>query len=165
MATYDDLFGSNGIATDKGSQNWMKWENDGETLLFQQTAEPEVSDQKTQDGKVKWMVQRSDGDKWVAMAEGSFDEDAVHKAFKPRNKDISIAGRVLGKKLKNGEKVEDFEEFDTIWELKSGDFLDKLKAEMLDTGHGAVTGTVYALKRLRSDVKPFQYSVKIVKAG
>jgi hypothetical protein len=162
MASYEDLFGTNGAATG-GSGRWMKWENDGEAFLFQQTEEPVVSDQMTDDKKVKWLVRMVEGGKVKPMGEGEFNPDQVDGAWKPKEKDVTIQGRVLGKKDKDGKKVEPFEPFDAAWELKAGDFLAKLQAEMRDTGHPAAPGTVWALKRLSSETKPYQYSVKIVK--
>jgi len=165
MATYEDLFGSNGSANGGGSNRWMKWDNDGETILFQQTEEPEISEQKMDDGKVKWLVRMVPNGKVKAMGEGDFNPDAVDGAWKPKEKDVTIKGRALKKKAANGDLVESFEPFDTVWELSSGNFLAALQAEMKDSGHPATSGTIFALKRLDSTKKPFTYSVKIVQPG
>jgi hypothetical protein len=156
VASFDDLFGGG-----NSGRKFMKWEQDKETFLFQQIGEPRLVDQKTDDGKVKWMVQVNEGDKWQPKAEGSFDENEVHASFKA-GKEIEIDGTVLAKKDASGAKVEDFEPFKTVWETRSGDFRKKLEEAMLETGLPAEDGTVYSLQRLQSKKKPYTYAVKIV---
>jgi|SRR6476646_2434178 len=164
MAMYEDLFGTNGAASTGGSK-WMKWESNGDTLLFQQTGEPERRPQMTKDGKVKWLVRMVAGGKVQPMGEGEFDPEKVDGSWKPREMDIVIPGRVIGKKGPDGKKVEDFQPFDAEWELKKGDFMDKLKAEMLETQKGAQPGHIWALKLLDNTQKRHSFSVKLVKAA
>lgn len=163
MATYADLFGDpNAPKATGGSQRWLKFEQVGETFLLQQTGEPKQVPQQV-DKKVKWIVQAYEGAAWKPMGEGTFDPEKVAGSYQPDEKDIEIPVTVVGKKDSKGQKVEDFEPFDTVWELKNGDTLDKFKAELLDTGHPAAPGTLWAYKQLSKSTKPYQYSVKIVK--
>lgn len=162
MATYEDLFGKSGMASGGGSSRYLKWENDGETLLVQITGEPDPRPQQV-DGKPKWLVRLVAGQKPKPMAEGTFNPDAVDGAWQPKERDIYVPVTVVGKKDAGGKKVEDFQTFDTEWELSKGDMLDKTKAEMQDTGHALAPGALVALKRLDSTSKPHKFSVKIVK--
>lgn len=164
MATYEDLFGTNGAAAG-GAGRWMKWEANGEVLLFQQTGEPEQRPQTTKDGKVKWLVRMVAGGKVQPMGAGEFNPDMVDGAWLPKEMDIVIPGRVIGKKGPDGKKVEDFQPFDAEWETKKGDMLEKLKAEMLETQKGAMPGHVWALKLLDNTQKRHSFSVKLVKAA
>ena len=156
MATLDDLFGNK----NDGSKRFMKFENDGEMFRLVQTDEPKLVPQKNpQTGKNTWLVQVNEGDKYQPKDEGTFNEDEVHNAFMP-NKNIVIPVRVVGKKLANGSKDENFEEFDSEWEL-TRDQTPKFKEAMLDTGVAAEAGTIYLLKRLSSKQKPYTYAIKM----
>jgi len=163
MATYEDLFGTNGAAS--GGSRWMQWKDNGEALLFQQTGEPEQRPQVTKDGKVKWLVRMVKGGKVQPMGEGEFDPEKVEGAWKPKEMDIVIPGRVIGRKFPNGEKDSDFQPFDAEWETKKGDFLTKLKGEMLENQKGAKPGHLWELKLLDNSSKPHSFSVKLVKAA
>lgn len=162
MATWDDLFGSNGMAKGGGGSRYLKWNADGEEILVQVTGEPEARDQQI-DGKTKWLVKLTANGKHKPMAEGDFDPENVANAFKPNEKDIVVPVRAIGKKDAGGKKVEDFEPFDTEWELSKGDMLEKTKAHMQDTGHALAKGAMVTLKRLDSTSKPHSFAVKIVK--
>lgn len=162
MATYEDLFGKSGMANGGGGGRWLKWDADGETILVEVTGEPDPRDQQV-DGKTKWLVKLTESSKFKAMAEGEFNPEQVAQCFKPSEKDIVVPVRAVGKKDAGGKKVESFQPFDAEWELSKGDFLEKTKAEMLDTGHALKPGALIALKRLDSTVKPHKFSVKFVK--
>jgi len=165
MTTYADLFGDpNAPQKPKSDQRWIKFDEVGETFLLQQTGDPEQVPQKV-DGKVKHIVQAYEKAPWKPMGEGTFDPEKVAGSFIPPEKDVEIPVRVVGKKNKDGSKVEDFEPFDTTWELKNGDSLEKFKAELLDTEASIGEGTLWAYKQLSKAKKPFQYSVKIVKTA
>jgi hypothetical protein len=165
MATYADLFGDpNAPQKPKGDRRWIKFDEVGETFLLQQTGDPEQVPQKV-DGKVKYIVQAYEKAPWKPMGEGTFDPEKVAGSFIPPEKDVEIPVRVVGKKDSKGVKVEDFEPFETTWELKNGDTLDKFKEELLDTGAEIGEGTLWAYKQL-AKVKPkYKYSVKIVKTA
>lgn len=153
MATYDDLFNQS------SGKRYMKFENDGESLLLVQTDEPKLVPQKNNEGKTVYLVQVSEGDKYKPMTKDQFDEDEVENFFTP--KVVSIPVTVAGKKLKDGTKDDSFEPFDTNWELNQ-DQEKKFKEALLDTGLPAEAGTKYAVKRLSSKSKPYTYSVKII---
>lgn len=164
MATYADLFGDpNAPKAPKGGR-WIKFENVGETFLLQQIGEPKDVPQQV-DGKTKWIVQAYEDAPWKPMGEGTFDPEKVAGSFLPDDKDWEIRVRVVGKKDAKGVKVEDFEPFETTWELKNGDTLTKFQAELLDTGAEIGDGTLWAWKQLSKAKKPYQYSVKIVKTA
>jgi len=157
MATLDDLFGNK-----SSDRRFMKFENDGEELLLVQTGEPKRPPQRNRKtGKNVWLVQMASDDKYKPMDEGTFNEDEVENCFQPKG-EIHIPVKVAGKKFKDGSKDEDFEPFETVWELTK-DQEPKLKEAMMDTGTPAQPGTKYILKRLDSTVKPYVYAVKILK--
>jgi hypothetical protein len=153
LATYDDLF------KQSSDKRFLRFENDGESFLLVQTGEPNLVPQRNQDGKIVFLVQTTVGDKYKPMTKGSFDEDEVANFFTP--KVVSIPVTVAGKKLKNGDKDEDFEPFNINWELTQ-DQEQKFKEALLDTGLPSEAGTKYALKRLSSKSKPYTYSIKII---
>lgn len=155
MASFDDLFGSN------SDRRFMKFEHDKETYLLQQRGEPRFVPQKMDDGKLKYMVQVNPGDKWTPMGEGTFDENEVEASFKAGN-EIEIDVTAVAKKDKSGNKIDDFEPFETVWELKMGDCRKKLEDAMAETGLPIEDGTVFSLQRLSSKKKPYSYAVKIV---
>lgn len=159
--TYEDLFGKQSPANGSSTSKYMKWENDGETLLVQVTAELEFRDQQI-DGKTKWLVRMVEKGPVKPMAEGDFNPERVEDAWKPKEKDAIVPVRVLGKKLKDGTKVEGFQEFDTTWELSKGNFLKALQAEMQETERAIDVGLMVALKRLDSTSKPHTFSVKFL---
>lgn len=109
--TYEDLFGKKSPLNGTSQSRWMKWDNDGETLLVQVTGELEMRDQ-LKDGKTKWLVRMVKGGKVQPMAEGDFDPDRVDGAWKPNERDAVIPVKVMGKKFKNGEKDENFQPLD-----------------------------------------------------
>lgn len=165
MATYADLFGDpNAPKAKAGGQRWIKFEEVGETFLLQQIGDPTPVPQQV-DGKTKWIVQAYEKAPWKPMGEGTFDPDKVAGCFLPDEKDWEIKVRVVGKKDSKGAKVEDFEPFETTWELKTGDTLTKFQAELLDTGAEIGDGTLWAWKQLSKAKKPYQYSTKIVKTA
>lgn len=155
MATLDDLFGK-----PAGDQRWMKFENEGEAFLLEQTGEPKLVPQKGPNGRNIWLVQVNDGDKYQPKEEGTFDPDSVHRSFMP-DKDIVIPAKVLAKKLKDGAADPTHEPFDTNWELTK-DQREKFREAMLDSGQSAEAGTKYAVKLLSRAKKPYSYSVKIL---
>lgn len=159
--TYEDLFGAQSPMNGSTPSRYMKWDQDGEELLVRVTGELEFRDQQI-DGKTKWLVRMVKGGKMKPMAEGDFDPEKVEDAFKPKEKDALIPVKVMGKKLKNGEKVENFEPFDTMWELVKGDFKTALQAEMREAGKPIDVGLMVALKRLDSTGKPHKFSVKFL---
>jgi hypothetical protein len=159
--TYEDLFGNKSPLAGSKQSRWMKWDNDGETLLVQVTGELEMRDQQI-DGKTKWLVRMVKGGKVKPMPEGDFDPEKVEGAWKPNERDAFIPVRVMGKKFKNGEKDESFQPFDSEWELGKGNFLDALQAEMKETEKAIDTGLMVALKRLDSTSKPHKFSVKFL---
>lgn len=157
MATFDDLFGK---GSGSGKQ-FIKFENDGEAFLLEQTGEPKKVDQRGPKGGTIWLVQESEGDKYKPVEETKdFDESDYNNAFKPKN--IAVPVKVIGKKLKDGSKDEGFEPFETLWELSTGDQEAKFKDAMLDAGVPVETGTKYVLKRLDSTKKPYTFSIKIL---
>ena len=155
MASFDDLFGA------KGDRKFMKFEADKETYLLQQRGEPRFVPQKMDDGKLKYMVQVNPGDKWAPMGEGTFDEDKVEASFKAGS-EIEIDVTAVAKKDKDGNKIEDFEPFDTVWEVKMGDCKKKLEDAMVEADSPIEDGTVFSLQRLSSKKKPYSYAVKII---
>lgn len=156
MATLDDLFGK-----PAGSQRYMKFENEGEAFLLEQTAEPKLVPQKGPNGRKIWLVQDAEGDKYRAVEEdSSFDESDYNNAFMPE-KNIVIPAKVLAKKLKDGAADPSHEPFDTEWELTK-DQREKFREAMLDSGQSAEAGTKYAVKLLSRSKKPYSYSVKIL---
>lgn len=155
MATLDDLFGK-----PAGEQRWMKFENEGEAFLLEQTAEPKLVPQKGPNGRNTWLVQVNEGDKYQPKEEGTFDPDSVHRSFMP-DKNIVIPAKVLAKKLKDGAADPTHEPFDTDWELTK-DQREKFREAMLDSGQSAEAGTKYAVKLLSRAKKPYSYSVKIL---
>jgi hypothetical protein len=155
---FDELYGKTGGNSDK---RWIKFENEGDTFLLEQIDEPKLVTQKNQKtGKDKWLVQVNESDKYKVMDEGDFDPDEVHNSFMP-DKDIEIPVRVLGKKLPNGDKVEDFEPFDATWELRNGDMQDKHMEAMMETRAAAEKGARYTVTLLSKSVKPYKYSVRM----
>jgi len=152
VATFDELFGK------KESGAYLKWNEVGDAFAMEVTGEPDPrSPQKDwQSGKTKHMVQVNDGDKWAVKTEGEFDGDAVYKHF-PLTQ-IAVPVRVYQKSTKSG-KVEDFEAFDTVWELTK-EMTDKLKEEMAETGIPLEKGTKVNVKFL-IDGKPRKFSVKM----
>ena len=159
--TYEDLFGAQSPMNGSTPSRYMKWDQDGEELLVRVTGELEFRDQQI-DGKTKWLVRMVKGGKMKPMAEGDFDPEKVEDAFKPKEKDALIPVKVLGKKLKNGEKVENFEPFDTMWDLGKGNFKTALQAEMRETGRAIDIDLTAALKRLDSTSKPHSFGVKFL---
>lgn len=157
MASFDDLFGGGNGGS---GRRFMKFENEGEAFLLVQTGEPKLVPQKNQNGEIVYLVQVNEGDKYKPMGKGTFDEDTVANAFMPE-KEIVIPARAVGKKLKDGSKDPDFEEFDTDWELTK-DQKEKFKEAMLDAGVPAEEGTKYVVKLLSRKDKPYKYSVKIL---
>jgi hypothetical protein len=156
VATFDDLFGSN-----SSGKRYIKFENDGEAFLLEQTGEPKKVDQRGPKGGTVWLVQEREGDKYKPVEETrDFEESDYNNAFKPKN--IAIPVTVVGKKLKDGTKDEAFEPFETTWELSTGDQEAKFKDAMLETGASAEAGTKYVLKRISSATKPYKFSIRIL---
>jgi hypothetical protein len=157
MASYDDLFGKKS----GGDRKFMKFEADGEAFLLVQTGEPKMVPQKRNE-KVVHIVKFEENPKGKPMAFDEYDPDADNVEWVIKPKDIEIPVRVIAKKDSAGKKVENFEPFDSVWELNQGDMEAKFKDAMLDAGVAVEEGTKYALKRLDSKKKPYTYSVKIL---
>lgn len=152
MATFNDLFGKN------ESGAYLKWNEVGDAFAMVVTGEPDARSPQVdwQTKKTKHMVQVSDGDKWAVKLNGDFDPDSVHKHF-PLTQ-IAVPVRVYQKTTKAG-KVEDFEEFETTWELTK-EMTDKLKEEMAETSLPLEKGVKVQVKFL-IDGKPRKFSVKL----
>jgi hypothetical protein len=157
VATFDDLFGK------KSGGKYMKWDAVGDTIIVQFLGEPDpTSPQKDfKSGEKKFMVQVEDGGKWGPKQESQFDPESVHSFF-PLTQ-ISIRVRVVAYKNAKGEAREDFEPFETTWELNQNQE-EKFKESMMEDRDLQVgAGTIAGIKWI-DDSKPRKYAIKL-KAG
>lgn len=152
MATFDELFGK------AETGNYLKWNEVGDSFAMEVTGEPnpKAPQKNFSTGKIKFLVQKNEGDKWQPMDEGTFDPDVVHGSFMATQ--IAVPVRVYQKKTKAG-LVEDFEAFDTTWELTK-EHTEKLKEAMAETQIPLQKGTKVNVTFL-IDGKPRKFSVKM----
>lgn len=140
--------------TDK---KYLKYGAVGESFQFVITGDMESTPQLMQDGKKKFMVKGTNG-KWSAQGEGSFDENLDH--FEPQP-DRQFPVRVLGHKKPNGDPVEGFEEFETYWELRVGNRLEKLEEALLEEPILLGAGVKVIEKQIDTSSKPYKYAIKL----
>lgn len=159
MASFDEIFGKK-----SGGSNFLKFTEDKETFLVQQTGEPEAREQKNQNGKTVYLVKLHDAIKYKPMGEDEFDQDEVENFFKP-DPNYIVPVRIIGHKNAKGEAIEDQVGNDVTWDTSAGDTFAKLKDAVLEEGVGLEVDAVYAVKRLTSKEKPYKYSVKVVKTA
>lgn len=161
MASFDDIFGKK-----SGGSSFLKFTEDKETFLVQQTGEPEARDQKNAKGQVVYLVKMKSAPKYKPMGADEFDQDSenVENFFKP-DPNYVVPVRIIGHKNAKGESAEDQVGSDVIWDTSAGDTFAKLKDAVLEEGVGLEVGAVYAVKRLDSKSKPYTYSVKVVKTA
>lgn len=153
MATFDELF-----AKSQSAGNYMKWSEVGDAFAVELLEEPnpKAPQVNRQTGKVTWLTQASAGAPWKPMDEGSFDPTDFENAFMATQ--IQVKVKVYQKSTKAG-KVEDFEPFETTWELTK-EHTAKLKEEMAETGINFGPGTKANIKYL-IDGKPKKFSIKL----
>lgn len=151
------LFGKTMDGRKVSDRKFMKYENQGESFQFVITGDMESTPQTMADGKKKFMV-KSESGKWSAQGEGSFDENLDH--FEPQP-DRQFPIHVVAKKKANGDAVEGFEPFDTVWELRAGNRLEKLEEAMLEEPILLGAGVKVIEKLLDKGSKPYKYSIKL----
>lgn len=153
------LFGKTLDGKKVTDKKYMKYENVGESFAFVITGDMESTPQVTADGKKKYMVKTGGGKTgWEAKAEGSFDEELEH--FEPQP-DKQFPVRVLQHKKPNGDLFEDFEPFDTVWELKVGNRMDKLEEALMEEPILLGDGVRVIEKQIDRGSKPYKYAIKI----
>lgn len=153
------LFGKTMDGKKVSDRKFMKYENQGESFQFVITGDMESTPQLTQDGKRKFMVETGGGKRgWEVKGEGEFDENLNHFAPDP---DRQFPVHVVAKKKANGEPVEDFEPFDTVWELRAGNRLEKLEEALLEEPILLGAGVKVIEKLLDKGSKPYKYSIKL----
>lgn len=165
MATFDDLFGKKG--------KYIKWNAEGETLIFQLLGEPDGSypQRDFKSGEKKFLVEteekKPDGkNKWAPMTESQFDPAALGEkglGFFALTM-VMIPVKVVARKLPDGTPDPKFESFDAKWEL-SDQQKDALKLAMMEdkslqVGHGTICG----VKCIDYNSTPRKYAIKL-KAG
>ena len=156
MTTFEEQYAAL-FGTGSSDRQYIKYGSSGEGFQYIQTGPLKQVPQTMPNGDKKFMVKENG--KWSAKAEGSFSEGLEN--FEPR-KDIEIPVKVVGHILKGGKKDEDFEPFETMWELRAGNREEKFKEAMLEAEVAAVEGTKYFEKLLDNSTKPFKYTIKIV---
>lgn len=154
------LFGKTLDGKKVTNKNYMKYENQGESFQFVITGDMESTPQTMADGKKKFIVQEVENGKWAPKGEGTFDEDAVAGFFEPEP-DRQFPVHVVAKKKANGDPVEGFEPFDTVWELRAGNRLEKLEEALLEEMILLGAGVKVIEKLLDKGSKPFKYSIKL----
>jgi len=161
VASFDEIF-----VKKSGGSKFLKFTEDKETFLVQQTGEPEARDQKNAKGQVVYLVKMKEAPKYKPMGADEFDEDSenVENFFKP-DPEYVVPVRIIGHKDAKGEAVEDQVGSDVTWDTSAGDTFAKLKDAVLEEGVGLEVGAVYAVKRLDSKAKPYTYSVKVIKTA
>jgi hypothetical protein len=167
MATFDDLFGK--------KSKYPKWETEGETLIFVITGEPNtaapIKDFKS--GEKTFFVETTEPNpakpgknKYRIMTESQFDPAALEEKglnFFARTR-WEIPVRVVAKKDKDNNPVENWVAFETTWEL-SDNQRDRLKeAWMEDKSIPLGPGTIVADKVIDFTAKPRKHAIKM-KAG
>lgn len=166
MATFDDLFG-------KKQGKFIKWNEEGETLIFQVTGEPDANHPQRdfRSGKRKFLIEtdekKPDGkNKWKPALEDEFDPDALKEkelGFFALTQ-LMIPVRVVAKKDKNDAPVQDWEPFDAEWEL-SDQQKERLKEAMMeDRSIPLAPGTIIGDKLIDNSSKPKKHAIKL-KAG
>lgn len=151
------LFGKTLDGKKVTDKKYMKYENVGESFAFVITGDMESTPQVTAEGKKKYMVKGANG-KWSPMAEGSFDDNLEH--FEPQP-DKQFPVKVLQHKKPNGDLFEDFEPFDTVWELRAGNRMDKLEEALMEEPILLGAGVRVIEKQIDRGSKPYKYAIKI----
>lgn len=174
MATFDDLFGKKG--------KFIKWNAEGETLIFQLLGEPDGSypqrDFKT--GERKYLIETEEPNlnkpdaskpsgyknKWKPVTESQFDAEVQAEkelGIMPLTS-IMIPVRVVARKRPDGTADANFESFEAKWELtdeqKKALELAMMEDRSLQVGHGTICG----VKCIDYNAKPRKYAIKL-KAG
>lgn len=149
---FDELFGK----TETGT--YLKWNEVGDAFAVELLAEPDPKypQKNFSTGKTKYLVREVAGGPWKPKDEGTFDPDQVDSSFMATV--IAVKVNVYQKSTKAG-KVDDFEPFETLWEL-SKEQTEKLKEEMVETGISFGKGTKANIKFL-IDSTPRKFSVKL----
>ncbi len=154
------LFGKTPDGRKVTDKKYMKYGGQGESFSFVITGDLESVPQTTQDGKKKFMVQDSKGGKWAPKAEGDFDPEAVEGYFQPKP-DSQFPIRVVGHKDASGNPVEGFEEFETVWELRSGNRMEKLEEALMEEPILLQPGVKVIEKLINNTTKPYKYAIKM----
>lgn len=167
MTTFEDqfaaLFGKSVDGKSITDKKFIKYENPGETFYFVITGDMESVPQMTQDGKLKWMVKTGKGNSgWQPLAEGTFDPSDYDdsEVFQPKP-DKQFPVKVVKHTLAGGKADEEFEEFETKWELRAGNRMEKLQEAMLEAEIVLEPGVRVIEKLLDKNSKPYKYSIKV----
>ncbi|HEY6021054.1 MAG TPA: hypothetical protein VIY48_14450 [Candidatus Paceibacterota bacterium] len=163
MSTFEEqfaaLFGKTTDGKKISDKKYMKYGGQGESFSFVITGDMQSTDQVDQNGKTKFMVKTGGGKTgWEPKAEGSFSEDLEH--FKPQP-DRQFPVHVVAHKKANGEPVDGFEPFDTVWELRAGNRMEKLEEAMMEAQLLLGNGTRVIEKLLDKNSKPYKYAIKL----
>jgi hypothetical protein len=163
LATFDDLFG-------KKSGKFIKWNEEGETLIFQISGEVDAAHPQRdfKSGSRKFLVEtdekKPDGkNKWKPMLETEFDPAVLEEkelGFFALTQ-IMIPVKVVGKKGKNNESVAGWEAFDAKWELSQNQEERLKEAMMEDRSIQLVPGTIIGAKLIDMSSKPRKYAIKL----
>ncbi len=154
------LFGKTMDGRKVSDRKFMKYESQGESFQFVITGDMQSTPQTMADGKKKFIVQEVENGKWGPKGEGTFDPEAVAGSFEPEP-DRQFPVHVVAKKRANGDAVEGFEPFDTVWELRAGNRLEKLEEALLEEPILLGAGVKVIEKLLDKGSKPYKYSIKL----
>lgn len=153
------LFGKTMDGKSISDKKYMKYGGQGESFSFVITGDMELVSQTTPDGKKKFMVKTGAGKSgWEAKAEGTFDEELEH--FEPKA-DAQFPVKVVGHKDAQGNPIAGFEEFDTVWELRAGNRMEKLEEAMMENPILLGTGVKVIEKLIDKNSKPYKYAIKM----
>lgn len=160
MASFDDIFNPRG----GGKSKFLKFTEDKETYLVQQSGEPIESPQKNEKGKLIYLVKLTTWPKYKPVAEGEFNEndENFENAFQP-DPNYHFPVQIVGHKNAKGESLDDFDPaVEVNWDTSAGDTFNKLKDALMEAERGPEIGTLYAIKRIDSKKKPYTWSVKVI---
>ena len=141
MATYAEMFGGG------SGKNYVRLTQEDEQFVGIFEGYERIPDINFKTKKARFMVQEEDGGKWGPQDEGSFDPDAVHKAFPLTQVELHLT--LEGK--------------DWYWTL-SGTAEDAFKSALKAVG-GIEDGDTVAGKLVSTTEKPYTWKFKIVRQG
>jgi len=170
MTTFEeqfaDLFGKtpDGKKVGGGSGQYIKYATPGETYYLVQTGDLTRTPQTIKvDGvdKVKVLVRVKQGEKMKPFAKDAVPEGTQDKDVWQPPGDVEIPVKVVKHLHPNGAVDEEFEPFETMWELKAGNRMEKLEEAMLENRALTGAGTKYIEKLLSNSTKPYKYAIKM----
>jgi hypothetical protein len=168
VTTFEDqfaaLFGKSVDGKSITDKKFIKYENPGETFYFVITGEMERTPQTMQVGgvdRVKVLVRVDPKEKMKPFPIDAVPEGTDEKDIWQPPGDVTFPVKVVKHTLVGGKPDEEFEEFDTKWELRAGNRMEKLQEAMLEAEIVLEPGVRVIEKLLDKNSKPYKYSIKV----